>query len=309
MKNIYLLLIIICFSFHYSSAQYSWAQKANYLGGAKYGAIAFSIGTKGYIGAGLNSATAVTNDFWEYDPQTGAWTQKANIGTLGRFGAVGFAIGNYGYVGLGTTYYDGGYNYVWSTDFWQYDPTSNTWTQKGNFPGSGTYGISTFVIGNKGYIGGGWGYNDFWQYNSANDTWKQLANIGYSTVQSGTGFAINGKGYVALGLDGSSPLNNLWEYDTLANSWTQKANFPGTARFAATSFVLCNNAFVGLGSSNYPTEVELKDFWIYNPAIDSWAQIINFPSSARNGAVCFVIGDNAYVGKRCGFYCAHRFYK
>ena len=40
-------------------------------------------------------------------------------------------------------------------DFWEYDPTTNTWTQKANFGGTPRDGAVGFSIGSKGYIGTG----------------------------------------------------------------------------------------------------------------------------------------------------------
>jgi len=40
-------------------------------------------------------------------------------------------------------------------DFWEYDITTDMWTQKPNFPGPERYGASAFVLNNKGYIATG----------------------------------------------------------------------------------------------------------------------------------------------------------
>ena len=48
-------------------------------------------------------------------------------------------------------------------DFWEYDPSTNVWTQKADFGGGARSGAVGFSIGSKGYIGTG-GANDFWEY-------------------------------------------------------------------------------------------------------------------------------------------------
>ena len=58
--------------------------------------------------------------------------------------AVGFSIGNKGYVGTG---YDNNINY--HNDFWEYDPATDTWTQKANFGGGARYGAVGFSIGTR----------------------------------------------------------------------------------------------------------------------------------------------------------------
>src|SRR5437870_3933251 len=77
------------------------------------------------------------------------WVQKASLQS-GRNSGVGFSIGTKGYIGLGN-------NYI---DFWEYDPNTNTWTQKANFAGNARSGAVGFSIGNKGYVGTGSNLND-----------------------------------------------------------------------------------------------------------------------------------------------------
>lgn len=60
------ILVAIC---SFANAQGTWTQKANLTANARYGATGFSIGTKGYIGAGWNS-TLYFQDLWEYTPDT-----------------------------------------------------------------------------------------------------------------------------------------------------------------------------------------------------------------------------------------------
>jgi len=147
-----------------------WTQKTNFGGTARTRAVAFSVGTKGYVGTGYNG-TNYYKDFWEYNPTAdtsgGApWTQKTNFGGTARRSAVGFSMGTKGYIGTG---YDGNNN----NDFWGYDPTADTlggtpWTQKTNFGGSVRHCAIGFAIDTLCYIGTGIGasfMNDFWEYN------------------------------------------------------------------------------------------------------------------------------------------------
>src|SRR6516164_997902 len=98
MKRIILLiafLFAVCLSNTY--AQNTWKPKAACGGPGREGAVGFSIGSKGYIGTGLNSSSIPSTyfrDFWEYDPATDAWTQKADFGGTVRGTATGFSIGN-----------------------------------------------------------------------------------------------------------------------------------------------------------------------------------------------------------------------
>ncbi len=120
-------------------------------------------------------------------PASNVWTQKADLGGMARSGAVGFSIGNRGYIGtgLGAGYYN---------DFWEYDPGSDVWTQKGPiFPVGQEPMPPVFSIGSKGYIGtgsagGGYYEKDFWEYDPAGNTWTQKADFGGAERYSATGF-------------------------------------------------------------------------------------------------------------------------
>src|SRR3990172_7611012 len=92
----------------------SWSAKANFGGTGRSNAVAFSIGSYGYIGTGYDGVTK--KDFWRYDPAANLWSQMADFGGTARRAATGFAIGNFGYIGTG---YDGTGPYT--KDFWQYD--------------------------------------------------------------------------------------------------------------------------------------------------------------------------------------------
>jgi N-acetylneuraminic acid mutarotase len=121
-------------------------------------AVSFSIGSKGYVGAGFDGS--FRKDFWEYDPTTNIWTRKADFGGTGRGQSVGFSIGSKGYMGTGD---DGSFR----KDFWEYDPASNIWARKADFRGVERRSAVGFSIGSKGYIGVGFGdssYKDFWEY-------------------------------------------------------------------------------------------------------------------------------------------------
>jgi hypothetical protein len=267
-----------------------WTQKANFGGTARWVAVGFSIGSKGYIGTGT-SGTLNYNDFWEYDPSANVWTQKANFGGSARREAIGFSIGSKGYIGSG---YSG---IIYYNDFWEYDPSANVWTQKANFGGTVRESAVGFSIGTKGYIGTGeYGsnyYNDFWEYDPSANVWTQKANFGGTVRAGAVGFSINSKGYIGTGhISGSTSFNDFWEYDPSADVWIQKANFGGGARRYAVEFSIGNKGYIGTGiDGSYK-----NDFWEYDPAANVWTQKTNFGGTARSTAVGFSIGSKGYIG-------------
>ncbi len=151
-----------------------WIQKANYGGGkVRYAPVGFSIGAKGYVGTGQKQGNQNYNEFWEYNPATNLWTQKADFGGSPRGYASGFSIGNKGYIGTGIS---NPQPWIFYSDFWEYNPLSDTWTPKASVGGPARLSAVGFRVGAKGYIGtGGWDwstvtnsweyeYGDFWEY-------------------------------------------------------------------------------------------------------------------------------------------------
>ena len=125
----------------------------------------FSIGSLGYVGGGINPVTNnLSNDFYEYNPNTLAWTKKASLGDF--FEGVAISFGGKGYVGLGDfvvgctllTDISGVFEYLYcyraSNIIMAYDPVLNTWSDV-HFPGGGRHLASGFAIDNMGFILGG----------------------------------------------------------------------------------------------------------------------------------------------------------
>jgi N-acetylneuraminic acid mutarotase len=298
MKKIILLnAILFAAGLNSSRAQDTWTQKVDFGGTARYGAVGFSIGSKGYIGTGRDASDYYHNDFWEYDPNANTWTQKADFGGTARYIAVGFSIGSKGYIGTGFSY-DGNIHYY--NDFWEYDPSANTWTQKAHFGGTARAYTIGFSIGSKGYIGTGNDgvnfKNDFWEYDPGTDAWIQKAPFGGTARINAVGFSIGSKGYIGTGFSEDSTLhlyNDFWEYDPVTNAWTQKTNFGGTIRTTATGFSIGSKGYIGTGAADYFVS---NDFWEYDPATDTWNQKADFGGSARQSATGFSIGSKGYIG-------------
>jgi N-acetylneuraminic acid mutarotase len=78
------------------------------------------------------------------------WSTRTSLPDSTRGYGVGFSIGNYGYVGLGGGQRTHGWEYF--NDFWQFDPSTDTWTRKADFPGNARICATTFVIGNNAYV-------------------------------------------------------------------------------------------------------------------------------------------------------------
>ena len=104
-------------------------------------------------------------------------------------------IGNKGYIGTG---YDDNPSPYYYKDFWEYDSTLNTWTQKADFGGTARVGAVGFFIGSKGYIGtGSWDTKDFWEYEPPDTTPDQFTftdqtGVALSTVTTSNTITVSG---------------------------------------------------------------------------------------------------------------------
>jgi N-acetylneuraminic acid mutarotase len=171
--------------------------------------------------------------------------------------------------------------------------------------GKTRYGASGFVIGDKVYMGLGFsGQDDFWEYDTQTNVWKQLANFPGGKRGFAVSFVIDGKGYMGTGrlyntsTNESTWYKDLWQYDPATDTWTRKADFEGLARTEAVGFALNGKGYIGTGLDERGTN---NDMWEYDPVNDRWTQSANLTdpntfSLQRKQALCFVIGNKAYIG-------------
>lgn len=192
-------------------------------GEIRFDATSFFIGNKRYFGLGHYPPM---RDYWEYDQISGTWTRKADYPGNGLTSAVGFSVGTKGYVGTG--YIQTSENISNSNEFWEYDPETDTWTEKESLPSTGRGHAVGFSIGSKGYIGagnhsdgiGGFRLSDFWEWDQSTNLWTRKSDYPGSVLPS-VGFSIGTKGYF-----GNSGFGEFWEWDQSANLWKSIAAFP-----------------------------------------------------------------------------------
>lgn len=297
-----ILIVLLCIE---ADAQNSWEKKEAFGNDKRSRGIAFSIGNRGYFGMGEDTADMVRNDLWEYDPGTDSWMQRASLPAPGRRDAVGIAIGNKGYVGTGIDAAESAFGNNLN-DWWEYNPVTNTWTQKATYPGSaswnGIYFGCGFTVNGMGYIVGGKQGNSqyvsaLWQYNPTTNSWLQRATFPGGTRYSMSAFTINGIAYAGLGTDENILQNDWWQYNPATNVWTQKNNFPGTGRFAAAGFAIGQYGYV-VGGSDGGYKDEL---WQYDAAADNWWPKAPYGGGERRSLGVFVIANAAYACCGSGF--------
>jgi N-acetylneuraminic acid mutarotase len=251
--------------FEYDPVSKGWNPLLDFPGNQRRDAVVFSIGTKAYVGLGEWEGQYI--DFWEYNPLTPAWSKLSDFPGGARSRAFAFSAGGKGYVGGGYNQSNNsGYNNL--DDLWEFNPISNTWVQKANFPGGDTNSPICFTIADIGYVADiRDNRNSFWQYNPATNKWSKKGSFKGNSRNDAVGLAIGYKGYIGLGQQwnpqqSGSNYKDFWEYDPANNSWTRKADFAGGTRRSSFSFSLGNKGFVGGGREN---DSPMSDFWEYTP--------------------------------------------
>ncbi|MEL7123226.1 MAG: galactose oxidase [Bacteroidota bacterium] len=189
-----------------------WQRKSDFMGSARYNAVAFAVNERGFIGSGYDGN--FLKDFYRYTPQTDTWEQIVSIGGSKREDAVAFVIDDKAYVGTGRS--NGAYEF----DFWEYDDISGQWTRKLDIDEEDDYnifrhGAVAIALDGMGYVisgSSGGILSTVWEYNPLNDEWEEKTEIEGSSRLDAVGFTINGRAYVTTGRSGSFRFDDLWEF-------------------------------------------------------------------------------------------------
>ena len=213
------------------------------------------------------------------------WLAQASYGDYGYQGTYGCSIGNKGYVLTGTL---NQFNPPPPTnELSEFDPATNTWTQKGPTPEPvKNYGLA-FSIGNKGYfaLSGG-----IWEYDPAIDAWTRKLNLPAGISTFSIGFEVNGKGYFGWGAGA-----DLWEYNPVTDTWVQKADFPGNR--SGSAFSIGDKGYVATNGGQNPDNI--FDLWSYDPGTDIWTQKASFGGPRYQILLIDALGSNAFrIGNR-----------
>lgn len=184
---------------------------STYPGTPSYTTSSFTINNKAYIGIGF----PMTNELWEYYPNSNTWTSKANFPGALRQNASAFGINGKGYVGGGA--YDPVIAY---NDFWSYDPALNTWNSMPALPGGGRFAAIEFILNDKFYIGCGNNYiaylKDLWSFDTFTNTWSQESDFGGVARYGALAFSVGNVAYAGSG-KAIGYLNDYWKF-SLASS-------------------------------------------------------------------------------------------
>ncbi len=253
--------------------------------------------------------TTALNDFWVYTPQTDSWTQKAAFPGVGRVGAVAEVVKGKAYVGFGYKSGSGVYasDSTILADFWAYNPESDSWERKADFPKSAytnkpplnscssfTYQKWLYIIGlynGKAYS------NEVWRYDTEADNWERLNNFKGSPRSAAVACTDGTFYYFGLGYNRNFR-SDWWQYFPATDTWKEMKSMPGKGRVNATAFVFNNRFFVAGGhyiSGTLTGNEYFDDILEYDRAADKWYIIGKIPTGGRENALAFVLNHKAYL--------------
>jgi len=197
-----------------------WTQLNDFEGTARYNAVSFAIGSKGYVGTGYDG-DSYNSDFWEYNPTTDEWTEiKSYPGEKIEEGT-SFVIEDKAYV------FGGRNNGLYNNDFWEFDPEAGTWTTRTPDDDESYYdefvlavrrhNTVTFTIDMKAYVVGGIASsgavdNAVYEFDATSFTWTQKTSFEGSARSLAIGFVLDSRAFVTTGQNSSSRFDDMWEF-------------------------------------------------------------------------------------------------
>lgn len=218
------------------------------------------------------------------------WIQRASLEGVGRHRTTGVGYENRAYVGMG--HFNGTGTETYFSDWWCYEPSSNSWSQKADYPGNngnGNCGCHSWVYNDFIYVGLGENiHRQFYKYDPATNTWTLMANapsgINFQDTQD---MVVGDKAY----------FTNIWnmdlyEYDCANDTWTLKGPLPISWNFSFAGFTYDNKCWVKAD----------MDMYMYDPAQNLWYQVVSagtFPGAAKRAHACFFVNDKFYIA--CGY--------
>lgn len=194
----------------YNSTKKEWRQLHDFPS-ARFGAVAFAIGNRGYVGTG-NDGDYYLSDFYEYIPEEDRWSEIRGYPGGKRQGGLAITFNGKGYVCTGTN------NGSYKSDMWAYTPETNQWTD-----------LSL----------------------DSDDDDEDQYDLFVAAVQrhDAVGFTYQDRIFISTGTTGSSRSSATYEYNPETGLWDDKTPFEGSTRSRAVGFVISDRIFIATGEN------------------------------------------------------------
>ena len=227
----------------------------------------------------------------------GGWIQKADFGGTARHRTTMLTIGNKIYIGLG--HFNGAGPNILFDDWWEYDPATNSWSQKADYLGGLCYHATGFTMNDIAYVGtgrtsatGSTLVQNFYKYDVTTNAWTEINSFPGIGRRGAVSFVIDEYAYIGSGESNGGVLGSFYRFDPSNETWLQVAFLP-VPRTSSVAFTIDGYGYVGTGDLDPGS---INDFWQYNPASDVWVQKASVSPIDRREAVGFALNGRGYIG-------------
>jgi hypothetical protein len=253
-------------------------------------------------------------DLWEWNSTSGIWTQR--IPSAGHPQPRGGASMVFDSIHDNFVLFGGrmasGQEYVDYADIWEWNPTNNTFTDRGgsaNGPGYRSQHSMVFEksTGKVLLFGGGTpdanarydqlggvsvAFGDTWEWDPVQDKWTELAPTPAPSARYAAGLVWDSQRSRAVLFGGMEkpqaslsgvPKQDTWEWDPSQSSWSNRtiAGPKPSARYGhAMAYDPGSGVTVLVGGFDIDTGYALADVWEWDPASGAWSQ--RFTGSESN---------------------------
>ncbi len=177
-----------------------------------------------------------------------------------------------------------------------FNPASNQWLRKTDFPGTSRDYAFAVESGGKLYYGfgenAGVAMKDVWVYDPADDTWQSVMDAPITARSSPAAVSINDNIYIGFGSKtatatlNSDYYHDLWKFNPSDNSWTEVINpFQNIIKSTSVAFAIGDKAYFYNDRS---------DFYQFDPSNSSWTQK-NTPPALVTNQPAITTGSTAVV--------------
>lgn len=234
----------------YNTLTDAWTQMTDFGDTARSGSVAVAVGTKIYTGI-----VQAKDDWWAYDTALDTWTEKAAFPAdgaglpTGRRDFVGAAVGAAIYLGTGS-------NGAFFKDWWMYETTTDTWTQRNDFGGGIRAWAVAVAVDTDIYLGTG-KFN-----NLMKDWWVHGATEAQHRYSAGglTSLTVYDDG-VDVSSNASAIANNAFTYSVRP---VGELTISGTSPYVHSDDIfqyLCGSSFLNLGLNMAFAGTNAIDYW------------------------------------------------
>ncbi len=201
----------------------------------------------------------------------GQWTKLHDVPFINHH-TNGFGLNGKAYVVQGQSETINGQS---GNMMWEYDPLSDSWTEKGLTPArSRGFAIGDDMNG-KYYFGFGTDRNDVWEYDPITNEYKELPTCPCEGRGHPAFVAHNNKIFMGAGSGNNGDLKDWWIFDFATQTWEQKEDMLGERRHHPYQFGIDDAIYVGGGH---------RGNWLKWDIInETWSAIDDFPGGRVAG--------------------------